>query len=177
MLEQGGLIERISMSSAKVHDLESSRKMLESPYHIKKGDTLVYDRGYIDRHILNKLKNENQISVIVPAKKNMDIFQKALKLAKEKNCWESHPNSKRKGQKICLIEGLGGEWATIENVWKKIEKENEEDVELNVCVIQISKNNKQETEEEITQVEKEYRYIVLISSDTQLSASEIIRKI
>lgn len=135
MLEQGGLIERISMSSAKVHDLESSRKMLEEPYHIKEKDTLVYDRGYIDRHIINTLKNKNKISVIVPAKKNMDIFQKALKMAKRNKQWEAHPNSKRKGQKIAIVEGLGGEWSSIENVWKKKEKENQEDVELNACVI------------------------------------------
>jgi len=32
MLEQGGLIERVSLSSIKTHDLEASREMLENPF-------------------------------------------------------------------------------------------------------------------------------------------------
>lgn len=75
---------------------------------------------------------------------------------------------------MTIVKVLGGEWASKENVYKKIEKENKEDVDLIGCVIRIKKESKNKTEEEITKEKGEYKYIVLISSDTTLTASNIV---
>ena len=40
---------------------------------------------------------------------------------------------------MTIVKVLGGEWASKENVYKKIEKENKEDVDLIGCVIRIKK--------------------------------------
>lgn len=179
MLEQGGLIERVSLSSIKTHDLEASRKMLENPIHIKAFDTLVYDRGYIDRELINTLKREKGITVVVPIKKNMILFKESMSLAIAQNDWRAHPNSKRKGQEIKLIKEVGMSWESEAIGNKKPGKVREEDVPLNTCVIRINKkkdNSRSSMEEDICQEEKGYKYIVLATSDTTLTGAEIIRR-
>lgn len=175
MLDVGGIIERIDMCKATTHDSEAARKILETPYHMKREDILAYDRGYINRKIINNLKIEQGISIIIPAKKNMDIFKRAKKVAIEKDIWKKHPNSKRKGQEIAFVEGLGGYWTCEENETKRIEKEKKEDVELNACVIRIPKDDKTNIDNEIIEKDKKYKYIVLLSSECKLSASQIVR--
>lgn len=175
MLELGGIIERIDMCKAKTHDMEGARNILEAPYHIKEEDIQVYDRGYINREIINKLKTEKGVSVIIPAKKNMDIFKRAKTVAIENDNWKKHPNSKRKGHEIAFVKGLGGYWACAENEDKKIEKEKKEDVQLNACVIRIDKSINVEVDKEILGKDKGYKYIVLLSSESKLNASQIVR--
>lgn len=177
MLDQGGLIERIRMSSIKTHDLEASRKMLENPIHIKESDMLVYDRGYIDRELINTLKREKNITVIVPLKKNMLLFKESMNLAVSQNDWKVHPNPKRKGQEIKLIKDVGMTWESEAVSDKKPEKIKEEDVALNTCVIRIDKKKgKCAIEEDLCHEEKEYKYIVLATSNTSLTGAEIIRR-
>lgn len=178
MLEQGGLIERVSLSSIKTHDLEASRKMLEDPIHIKESDTLVYDRGYLDREIINTLKREKAITVVVPVKKNMLIFKESMDLAISQNDWHVHPNTKRKGQEIKLIKDMGTLWESEAIGDKKPVKIKEEDVALNTCVIRIDKKKEKSgsaIEDDICQEEKGYQYIVLATSDTTLTGAQIIR--
>ena len=113
MLPQGGIIEKISMTDSKTHDLKAASEILQTPSHFKKGDTLVFDRGYIDRNTINLLKREYDIDVIVPAKNNMNIFEKAVLTSIEENKWNNHPNRKRKDQKIHLVKDLGTLWPNI----------------------------------------------------------------
>lgn len=179
MLGQGGLIERISMSSIKIHDLEASRKMLENPVHIKDSDSLVYDRGYIDRELINDLKKKKDINVIVPVKKNMLIFKESVVLALSGNEWERHPNTKRKGQEIMLVRDVGLSWESDGIGNRKPVNIKEEDVPLNTCVIRINKKKdkgRNSIDEEICHEDGEYKYIILAASDTSLTAAEIIRK-
>ena len=55
--------------------------------------------------MLKKL-NKKRIYIIIPAKKNMEIYVNAVDAAKQNNNWIKHPNSKRKGQDITLVTGL-----------------------------------------------------------------------
>ena len=179
MLEQGGLIERVSLSSIKTHDLEASREMLENPIHIKESDMLVYDRGYIDRELINTLKRRKDITVVVPAKKSMHIFKESMSLAISQNDWRVHPNPQRKGQEIKLIKDMGMTWESEAMGDKKPENIKEEDVPLNTCVIRIDKKKdkgRSTPEEEICHEEKGYKYVVLVTSDTTLTGAEIIRR-
>lgn len=118
MLPQGGIIEKISMTDSKTHDLKAASEILQTPSHFKKGDTLVFDRGYIDRNTINLLKREYDIDVIVPAKNNMNIFEKAVLTSIEENKWNNHPNRKRKDQKIHLVKDLGTLWPNNDNKFK-----------------------------------------------------------
>lgn len=179
ILPQGGLIERIGISSIKTHDLEASREMLKNPTHIKESDTLVYDRGYIDRELINILRREKDIRVVVPVKKNMLIFKESMRLAISKNDWKVHPNKKRKGQEITLIKNVGMSWESEDIGDKKPEKIKEEDVPLNTCVIKIDKKkdkSKNLPQEDLCYEEKGYKYIVLATSNTTLTGAEIIRR-
>lgn len=115
------------------------QEMLKNPIHIKESDTLVYDRGYIDRELINILKREKDIRVVVPVKKNMLIFKESMSLAISQNDWKVHPNKKRKGQEITLIKNVGMSWVSEVIGDKKPIKIKEEDIPLNTSVIRIDK--------------------------------------
>lgn len=176
MLPQGGIIEKISMTGSKTHDLKAASEILQTPSHLKKGDTLVFDRGYIDRNTINLLKREYDIDVIVPAKNNMNIFEKAVLTSIEENKWNNHPNRKRKDQKIHLVKDLGTLWPNNDNKFKKPENQTNDDVDVNVCVVQIPMESKYLTEDDITYKKKNFKYIALMCTNKSLTASEILRR-
>ena len=157
------------------HDLKEAKEMFGDMGYLSNTDTLVYDRGYIDRELINDLKKKN-ISVIIPVKKNMNIFKEALGRAKEENNWIKHPNVRRKKQEIQFVEKLGEYYVSEKNIHKKIGNEDGADVELNACVIKIKKDNNEYTEAEITHIEGKYKYIVLITSDLNIRGEDIVRE-
>lgn len=98
----GGVIEEITMSTAKEHDFSMSKDSILNSKYLKEGDYLLEDRGFLDIDQFKKL-NKKGIFVITPAKKNMEIYINAVEMAKKQNNWKKHPNSKRKGQEITLV--------------------------------------------------------------------------
>lgn len=171
----GGVAEEISMDTAKTHDLEMSRETLLNSCYLKSGDYLLMDRGFLDIKFFKKIIEKN-INVIIPAKKNMEIFEAAVSEAKEKNDWKKHPNKKRKGQEITLIENLENFWLEKNDKDKK-PKNLQLEYKINVCVIRFEKEKNKNilTDEEITTTDDEYAYACIMTNDTSLSCDEIIK--
>ena len=114
----------------------------------------------------------------------MDIFKECVKLAKESNAWEKHPNQKRKGQEIVLIKGLKGLWISEKDRIKKPAKMLENAIDFSACVIRIEKDknkdmidasNKAGDDTDAIYEDEKYIYLVITSTNSELSAAQIIR--
>ncbi|MEJ8555174.1 transposase [Tepidibacter sp. Z1-5] len=151
LLDVSGIIEEIEFGSIKTHDLELSRNLLLNTPHFKSGDILINDRGFISRDIINTLKIDKQVDIYVPAKKNMNIYDVAVSIAKEQDKWSKHPNKKRSNQTIQIVKDLGMYWEG--------DKEKE-DVPINACVVKDIKNDE---------------YYVFLTTDTSKTARQIIQ--
>lgn len=151
LLDTAGIIEEIQIGSIKTHDLNLSTDIILKSPHLKQGDILINDRGFISRPIINALKIQKQVDTYVPAKKNMTIFEVAVSVANEQNNWTKHPNKKRKTQSIQLVKNLSPYWEGDGAL---------EDVPINACVVKDSKDD-------------EYR--VFLTTDTSKSARKIIQ--
>lgn len=171
----GGVVEEIVMSTAKEHDFEMSKKMIEETTYLKKGDYLLEDRGFLDIELFKKL-NRKGIYVIIPAKKNMEIYIEAVEQAKSAKNWVKHPNKKRKGQDITLVNDLQRAWLSETDKNKKIEKLNL-DYKINCCVIRFDKEKNKSvlSDEEIISTDDKYAYACIITNNTDITCSEIIR--
>jgi hypothetical protein len=151
LLDTSGIIEEIEFGSIKTHDLELSREMIKTTKVLKEGDILINDRGFISRDIINDLKTRRKVDVYVPAKKNMEIYKEAVKIAINQNKWAKHPNKKRKTQEIQLVKEIGVFW----------QSDNEKkDVEINACVVWDKKNAE---------------YYVFLTTDESVTAKQIIK--
>lgn len=175
VLPNSGIIEEITMETAKTSDFKMTEEMILNSSYLKKGDYLLEDRGFLDISLLIKL-NKKGIFVIIPSKKNMQIYLQAVNEAKIKDKWTKHPNKNRHGQDICLITGLEDSWLTDKDKLKKPEN-LKLDYQLNVCVIRFEKEKNQKvlSDEELITSDEKYAYACIITNDTSLSASEIIR--
>ena len=171
----GGVVEEICMGTAKEHDLSMSENMILNTKYLKKGDFLLEDRGFIDIDIFEKL-DEKGIFVILPVKKNMEIFIEAIKCAKNKNEWSTHPNENRKGQDITLITNLEECWISSKNKNKKPSKFCI-NYKINACVIRFdkSKNKKVLSDDEIIYSDDKYAYACIITNNVDLTCAEIVR--
>lgn len=171
----GGVIEEISMSSAKDNDFKMSKDFVLNSKYLKPGDYLLEDRGFLDIEQIKEL-NQKEIKVIIPAKKNMEIYVAAVEAAKSKDEWIKHPNSKRKGQEITLIENMESFYLTQSDQKKKIEN-LDLDYKLNCCVIRfdLNKNKDLLTDEEVISTDKKYAYAVIMTNDINLPCQDIIR--
>lgn len=171
----GGVIEEVCMSTAKEHDVLMSKDMiLNSPY-LKQGDYLLEDRGFLDIEIFKKL-NKKEIKIIIPVKKNMEIYKAAVETAIQNNNWTIHPNKKRKGQEISLIPDMEYNWLSDNDKYKKPER-LELDYKINCCVIRFEKDKNKDvlTDVEIINSDDKYAYACIITNDTNLSETEIIK--
>lgn len=171
----GGVIEEICMSTAKTHDFQMSKDMISNSKYLKSGDYLLEDRGFLDLSMFKEL-DKKEINVIVPAKMNMEIYDVAVKTAKENTNWIKHPNDKRKGQDITLVKDLEYTWLSDTDKTKKPCNLKLE-YKINACVIRFEKNKNKDvlTDKEIISTDGEYAYACIITNDTNLSCQEIIR--
>lgn len=147
LYQDSGIIEEIKIGTASVHDLELSRSIMETSSHLHDGDSLLVDRGFISRELINRLKNERNIDVYIPVRKNMDIYNLAVAIAEEIDDWRPHP--RRKDEMICLVKDVGAYW----------NDDLEKDVNLNACVVWA---------------EKDQKYSVFVTTDLNKSAEEIV---
>ena len=150
LMDDSGIIEEIVFDSIKPHDLELCRNMILKSKCLKGGDILINDRGFISRDVINFLKVEKQVDTYVPAKKNMTIYQEAVKIAISEDKWQKHPNKKRKTQEIHLVKDLGMMWQS---------NTPDKDVDLCACVVHDKKDNE---------------YYVFLTTDTSKTAKQII---
>lgn len=175
IIPNGGVVEEICMSTAKDHDFQMSKDMVSNSKYLKEGDYLLEDRGFLDIDLFKEL-NKKKINVIIPVKKNMEIYDAAVKSAKDKNSWIKHPNLRRKGQDITLITDLESFWLSADDKNKKPSK-LKLDYKINACVIRFEKEQNKDilTDEEIVNIEGDYAYACIITNATTLSSQEIIR--
>lgn len=145
-----GVIEEIRFGSMREHDFKLSAQMLRDTARFKAGDMLIMDRGFIDRAMINHLKRERSVDSYIPLRKNMDAYEEAVKTAKAANQWSTHPNPKRKEQKIAHV----GDWGPL---WQG--GEPGEDVELTGCVVWDQRKEE---------------YHVFVTTDTHVSARQMI---
>lgn len=156
IVEDTGIIEEIEFGAMNVHDLELSREMLKTTKVFNPGDILIEDRGFLDRDLINYLKNERQIDVYVPLRSNMNAYQIAVQIAKDEDKWEQHPS--REQQKIAFVPNLKNYWWSDLAQSRKKYNEND-DVEINSCVVWDTETDS---------------YFVFITTDTTVSAKQII---
>jgi hypothetical protein len=134
----------------KDHDLELSREMILNSPMLKAGDSLINDRGFLSRDMLNELKTRRGVDTYIPLRKNMIAAQDAVSIAVAENKWKSHPNKKRKTQKIAFVPDAGVLWNS---------ENPEKDVTLNACVVWDTKDGE---------------YYVFVTTDTTKTAKQII---
>ena len=142
-----GIIEEIRFGTAATHDLALSEEMLKTTKCFNHGDILINDRGFLSRELIDYMKNERGVDTYVPLKKNMMAFNDAIKIAKNNNNWQPHPN--RKNQKIALVSGLIG-WDSVNAVYH---------VPLNACVVWDVNDDS---------------YMVFVTTNTNAIAKDII---
>jgi len=148
-----GLIEEMAMGPIERNDLKVCEGMLRGSVHLKPGDVVINDRGFISREMVNHLKGERGVDVYVPAKSNMIIYKEAVKKAIEVGKWEKHPNAKRASQRIAFVGQMGEKWQG---------EEPEKDVGINVCVVR-------DTEA------KDREYYVFMTTDTKATGKQIVK--
>ena len=146
-----GIIEDTRFGTMKTHDLELSREMILQSPMLKSGDSLIEDRGFLSRDVLNELKTQRGVDTFIPLRRNMDAHRDAVSISVKENKWKPHPNKKRKTQKIALVSDIGAMWRS---------EEPENDVPLNACVVWDSKDEE---------------YYVFVTTDTTKSAKQIIQ--
>lgn len=156
IIDDTGIIEEIEFGAMNIHDLELSREMLKTTKVFNPGDILIEDRGFLDRGLINYLKNERKVDTYVPLRSNMIAYQTAVKIAQLDNKWENHPT--RENQKIAFVPNLKNCWWSDKIASNKKYTENE-DVEINSCVVWDEESD---------------NYFVFATTDTSVTAKQII---
>lgn len=145
-----GMIEEVRFGSIETHDLTLSKEMVLSTPLLKEGDVLVMDRGFLSREVLNALKRRG-VDVYIPLRKGMEAYEVAVSAAKMEGQWHSHPNDKRKEQRIAFAGMLGAYWQS---------EKPEEDVPINGCVVWDTKKDD---------------YYVFVTTDTNVRARQLLK--
>lgn len=181
--EKWGMIEYLIDDTLSKNDMTLVEEEISKYDGFSEGDYLLADRGFAKIEFIANLVKRG-VNVIIPAKKNMDIFKECIKLAQENNSWEKHPNSKRKGQEIMLVKNLKGLWVSEKDKNKKPEKMLENAIDFSACVIRVEKDKNKELISAATKAENDtdeiyeddkYIYLVITSTNTTLTAAQIIR--
>lgn len=173
--DNGGVVEDIIMGTASINDAKLVKDWIVKSEYLKPGDYLLEDRGFLDIDVFKKLNNKG-INIIIPSKKNMDIYTAAVEEAKSKNNWVKHPNRKRKGQDITLVKDLELCWLDDRDKNKK-PKNIKLNYKINAAVIrfEIDKNKAVLSDDEIIKNEGKYAYAVILTNNISKSCEEIIR--
>jgi hypothetical protein len=158
LLDDGGIITGISFGSINVHDLELCKDLLMSSPMLKSGDTILYDRAYIDGVGISRLKKKRHVDVIIPLRSDMLAYEDSLVTAyhTESGSWEKHP--KRLGQEIKFIEHVQWMWEGCT-------------VGLNGCVVRYLKEGK-----DGTQGRQDYEHIVFVSTNLSLTGKSMLEQ-
>ena len=157
IVEDTGIIEEICFGGLKTHDLNLVKDMIMNSKVFKPGNTLIADRGFLDRELINFMKNEREVDFYIPLRENMIAYETAVSLAISDNKWEPHPT--RENQKIAFVPNLKEYW------WSDHVKANKkyaknDDVEINSCVVWNTEENS---------------YFIFVTTDTNKTAKQIIQ--
>ena len=110
LLDDGGIITSIAFGAIQVHDLELCRDLLMTTPHLKPGDMLIEDMGFLDGKTISKLKRKREVDVLLPLRSNMHAYECALKSAYHADSapWEKHPT--RENQEIKKVVHVEWSW-------------------------------------------------------------------
>jgi hypothetical protein len=149
LLDRGAILTGIGWGPLQAHDLTVTRSLLRSSEHLRPGDTLLYDRGFLDGADITYLKQERQVDVCTGLKSDMNFFKACVVCAQANpGAWRAHPT--REHQQIQLVCGLSGLWPEL-------------GVPMNTCVVR-------KTDPKTGEIE----YFCFVSTDLSLSAKPLI---
>lgn len=173
--DNGGVVEDVIMGTASTNDEKLVEDWIVESKYLKPNDYLLEDRGFLDIDVFRKL-NDKGVNIVVPCKKNMDIYTAAVDGAKAQNDWVKHPNKKRKGQDITLVKNLELFWLSDKDRNKKPQN-IKLSYKINAAVIrfEIDKNKDVLTDEEIIKTDGKYAYAVILTNDVTIGCERIIR--
>jgi hypothetical protein len=134
LLDDGGIITAIAFGAIQVHDLELCRNLLMTTPHLKPGDMLIEDMGFLDGKTVSSLKKKRKVDVLLPLRSDMHAYECALLSAYDETSgssgnvpWEKHPT--RENQEIKKVVHV--EWA-----WSECR------VVMHGCVVRELKENR-----------------------------------
>jgi len=154
LLDDGGIITGMAFGSIEVHDLELCRELLKTTPMLRRGDTLIVDRGFIDGKTITYMKQKRNVDMIIPLRSDMIAYGDSLVTAYQNNNWEKHPN--REGQEIQYIEHTGWMWEECK-------------VQLNGCVVRYLKEGK-----DGSGGREDYEHIVFVSTNLNLTGKKML---
>jgi len=97
IIDRKGVIRALKFAPINEHDLPLGRELVKD-FAFEESSILTMDRGFIDLEWITELKNNRNIDVSIPLRKNSEVSQYAIAKAVHKNDWEAHPN--REKQKV-----------------------------------------------------------------------------
>ncbi len=107
----GGVITAMAFGPISVHDLTLCKDMIMTTPHLKPGDMLIEDCGFLDGATTSRLKKERKVDVILPLRSDMQAYSDALTTAyhpDSSGSWEQHPT--REKQQIKRVERVDWTW-------------------------------------------------------------------
>jgi len=149
LLDTGAVLTAIGWGAIEQHDLTVSHDLVRQTLHLKPGDTLLEDRGFLDAQTITYLKKERQVDVCTGLKSDRLLMRAGIVQANARpGDWQPHPT--RPAQQIQLVAGLSGVWEGL-------------GIAMNVCVVRY---HDKET--------GAWRYFGFATTDLTLSAKQII---
>ena len=107
LLDDGGIITAIAFGAINVHDLELCRNLLMTTPHLKPGDMLIEDMGFLDGKTISMLKKKQKVDVLLS---DMKAYECALLSDADSAPWEKHPT--RDNQEIKKVVHVEWSWDT-----------------------------------------------------------------
>ena len=149
LLDDGAVMTAMAWDQIQEHDLVLTYDLVRKTPHLRPGDTLLEDRGFIDAPTISLLKKQPKVDICTGLKREMLLFRGAIAQANaHPGAWRAHPI--RKGQEIQPVEGVRSLWQGL-------------DVDINVCVVRFT--DKQTGD---------WDYMCFATTDLSLSAQQII---
>ena len=157
LLDEGAVITSLGWSSIEQHDVTLAHDLIRTTSHLRAGDILVQDRGFLDAADINYLKQERGVDVFTGLKSDMLLLRSAIAEANSRpGDWRAHPT--RPDQQIQLIEGKSGIWEGLK-------------VPMNVCVVRAPDPKTQQKTQQKTQ---EWRFFGFATTDLAVNAKQVI---
>jgi hypothetical protein len=130
LVDDGGVITAMAFGAINVHDLTLCKDMIMTTPHLKPGDMLIEDCGFLDGKTISRLKKKRKVDVILPLRSDMKAYADSLTTAyhpDSSGSWEQHPT--RENQEIKRVERVDWMW-------------DECQVEMDGCVVRELKENR-----------------------------------
>jgi hypothetical protein len=158
LVDDGGVITSIAFGPINVHDLTLCKDLLMTSTHLKPGDMVIKDRGFLDGETISRLKKERKVDVILPLRSDMIAYADSLTTAyhpDSSGTWEHHPT--RENQEIKRVERVDWMWDECE-------------VEMDGCVVRELKKGK-----DGSGGQDDYKHWVFATTRVALTGSNMIK--